>query len=161
MSIWVVNTSPLVFLGNLDRLELLRQEGREIFIPRAVAEEVAEKTDAAAQAVQMACATWLQIREVADRTAVHLVQAALHKREAEAIVLATELHAERLVIDDQDARRFATRCGLNIVGTLGILLAAKQRGSIASLRDEIDRLLALGFRVNPRLVAAVLQSAGE
>ena len=43
MSIWVVNTSPLVFLGNLGRLELLRHEGREVYIPRAVAEEIAEK----------------------------------------------------------------------------------------------------------------------
>jgi predicted nucleic acid-binding protein len=140
MSIWVVNTSPLVFLANLNRLELLRGEGREICIPRAVAEEVAEKPDAAAQAVQAACTTWLQIREVTDRTAAHLVQAALHTGEAEAIVLATELNAERLVIDDQDARRFATRCGLKIIGTVGILLAAKQRGAVASLRAEIDRL---------------------
>ena len=161
MSIWVVNTSPLVFLGNLDRLELLRQEGREICIPRAVVEEIAEKPDAAAQAVQGACTTWMQIRDVADRTAVNLVQATLHRGEAEAIVLAAELQAERLVIDDQDARRFADRSGLKTIGTLGILLAAKQRGAIPSLRDEIDRLLALGFRVNPRLVAAVLQSAGE
>jgi predicted nucleic acid-binding protein len=52
MSIWVVNTSPLVFLSNLGRLELLRHEGREVYIPRAVAEEIAEKPDAAAQAVQ-------------------------------------------------------------------------------------------------------------
>ena len=42
MSIWVVNTSPLVFLGNLGRLELLRHEGREVYIPRVVAEETAE-----------------------------------------------------------------------------------------------------------------------
>jgi uncharacterized protein len=161
MSVWVVNTSPLVFLGNLDRLGLLRQQRREVCIPRAVAEEVAEKPDVAAQAVQTACTTWLQVREVIDRTAVNLVKAALHKGEAEAIVLATELRAERLVIDDQDARRFADRCGLKTVGTLGILLAARRRGEIASLRQEIDRLLALGFRVNPRLVAAVLQTADE
>ena len=45
MSIWVVNTSPLVFLGNLGRLELLRHEGREVYIPRAVAEEIAERPD--------------------------------------------------------------------------------------------------------------------
>jgi len=161
MSIWVVNTSPLVFLGNLGRLELLRHEGREVYIPRAVAEEIAEKPDAAAQAVQAACATWMQVRNVTDQTAMTLVQAALHKGEAEAIVLATELHVERLVLDDQDARRFAARCGLKIIGTLGILLAAKQRGAIVSLREEIDALLALGFRVNPQLVTAVLQSAGE
>lgn len=156
-----MNTSPLVFLGSLGRLELLRHEGREVYIPRAVAEEIAEKPDAAAQVVQVACATWMQVRNVTDETAVTLVQAALHKGEAEAVVLATELHAERLVLDDQDARRFASRCGLKIIGTLGILLAAKQRGAIASLREEINALVALGFRVNPRLVTAVLQTAGE
>jgi uncharacterized protein len=159
MSVWVVNTSPLVFLGNLGRLELLRHTGREVCIPRAVAEEIAEKPDAAAQAVQDACAAWMQVRP--DHTAVTLVQAALHTGEAEAIVLATELHAERLVLDDQDARRFADRCGLKTIGTLGILLAAKQRGAIASLREEINALAALGFRANPQLVAAVLQRAGE
>jgi hypothetical protein len=42
MSIWVVNTSPFVLLGNLGRRELLRHEGREVYIPRAVAEETAE-----------------------------------------------------------------------------------------------------------------------
>src|SRR5215813_8341493 len=63
MSIWVVNTSPLVFLGNLGRLELLCYEGREVYISRAVAEEIAEKPDAAAQAVQAVCATsrWLAL----------------------------------------------------------------------------------------------------
>ena len=57
MSIWVVNTSPLVFLGNLGRLELLRYVGREVYIPQAVA----EKPDVATQATQAACATsrWL------------------------------------------------------------------------------------------------------
>jgi Domain of unknown function (DUF3368) len=66
-----------------------------------------------------------------------------------------------LVMDDQDARRFANRCGLTVIGTLGILLAAKQRGAIASLRAEINALSSLGFRAKPRLVTAVLQSAGE
>jgi predicted nucleic acid-binding protein len=73
MSLWVVNPSPLVFLGILSRLELLRHQGREVYIPRAVAEEVAEKPDAAAQAVQAACATWIQVRNVTDQTAVTLV----------------------------------------------------------------------------------------
>jgi predicted nucleic acid-binding protein len=161
MSVWVVNTSPLVFLGNLLRLELLRQEGREVCIPRAVAGEVAEKPDAATQAVQAASETWMRVRDVADRTAVNFVQAALHRGEAEAIVLATELQAAWLVMDDQEARRFADRCGLRTVGTQGILLAAKQSGKIPSLRFAIERLQAIGFRVNPRLLTAVLQRAGE
>jgi uncharacterized protein len=100
MSIWVVNTSPIVFLGNPGWLELLHHEGREVDIPRAVAEEIAEKPDAGAQAIQAACTTWMQVRIATDQTAMTLVQAALHKGEAEAIVLATELHAEKLVLDD-------------------------------------------------------------
>ena len=161
MSVWVVNTSPLIFLSHLGRLELLRRQERAICIPRAVAEEVAEKPDVAVQAVQDACAAWMQIREVVDRTAVNVTQATLHQGEADVIVLAIELQAEMLVMDDQDARRFATRCGLKTIGTLGILLAAKQRGDIPSLRQEIESLRTLGFRANPRLVAAALQRAGE
>ena len=61
MSIWLVKTSSLVFLDNLGRLELLRRVRWEVCIPRAVAEEIAEKLDAATQAAQAACATsrWL------------------------------------------------------------------------------------------------------
>ena len=61
MSIWIVNTSPLVFLGTLDRLELLRYAGREVCIPRAVAKEIAENSNVATQAAQAACVTsrWL------------------------------------------------------------------------------------------------------
>ena len=76
------------------------------------------------------------------------MQAALHKGEAEAIVLAAELHAERLVLDDQDARRFADRCGLKVIGTLGILLAAKQRGVITQISPEILRYLTLRNNYN-------------
>ena len=161
MSIWVVDTSPLVFLGHLGRLELLRCVDREVCIPQAVAAEIAAKSDAAARAVETACATWMQVRQVTDQTALTLVQAVLHTGEAEAIVLATELHAERLVLDDQDARRFAQRGGLKIIGTLGILLAAKQRGAITSLRQDLHTLAGLGLRAHPQLVAAVLQRAGE
>jgi hypothetical protein len=57
MSIWVVNTSSLVFMGNLGQLELLRHAGREVYISRAVAEEIAEKPNVAMQAAQAACAT--------------------------------------------------------------------------------------------------------
>ncbi len=45
MTIWVVNTSPLIFLSHLDRLNLLQSEGREVFIPRAVLDEVVTRED--------------------------------------------------------------------------------------------------------------------
>jgi predicted nucleic acid-binding protein len=81
--------------------------------------------------------------------------------EAEVIVLARELDADRVVLDDLDARRFARRVGLEIAGTVGLLLAARKRGELASLRAEIERLELLGFRISPVLAEAVLRAAGE
>jgi uncharacterized protein (DUF433 family) len=71
MSLCLANTSPLVFLCNLGRLELLRHN-REVCIPPTVAEEIAEKPDTATQAVQAACETWMQVRNVKDQTSVTL-----------------------------------------------------------------------------------------
>lgn len=77
------------------------------------------------------------------------------------IALALERGAARVVLDDLDARRLADRLGLKPVGTLGLLLAAKLRGEIPSLREEIGQLRLNGFRVAPLLVESVLRDAGE
>jgi predicted nucleic acid-binding protein len=77
------------------------------------------------------------------------------------IALAHESSAERIVMDDLDGRRFARRLGLEPVGTLGLLLAARLRGELGSLREEIERLEREGFRASPSLVAAVLLAVGE
>ena len=74
---------------------------------------------------------------------------------------AREIGADRVVMDDLDARRMARRLGLELIGTIGLLLSARLRGEVPSMRGEIDRLEALGFRIAPDLVAAVLQAAGE
>jgi len=161
VTVWVVNTSPLIFLSHLDRLDLLHAEGREVVIPRAVLDEVLARADCASTVVQQARKTWLKVKEVSDRIGLELIRADLHGGEAEAMMLAKELSAERLVIDDQDARRFADRAGIKTIGTLGLLLAAKRKGQVSSVRHEIEKLQSAGFRVNPRLVAAVLKEAGE
>lgn len=161
MTIWVVNTSPLIFLSHLGRLDILRSKGREVVIPRAVLSEVLAKGDHVSAAVQQASETWLKVKDVTDRIGLELIRADLHGGEAEAMMLAKELNAERLVIDDQDARRFADRAGIKTIGTLGLLLVAKRKGQISSVRPEVEKLQSAGFRVNPRLVTAILKEAGE
>ncbi len=161
MTIWVANTSPLVFLGHLGRLQLLRREARQVCLPLAVLAEIREKPDADCRAVEDACQAWLEVREVRDRSAVEIIEADLHLGEAEAIVLARELGAERLVMDDQDARRFALRRRIPVIGTVGILLAARLRSEVPSLREELRKLMDLGFRIEPKLVEAALKKAGE
>jgi predicted nucleic acid-binding protein len=158
---WVVDTSPLIFLAKLGRLDLLRESADLVTLPRAVLAEVHAKPDAATYVIDHACRTWLSVRDVTHRRTVELVQADLDLGEAEVIALAHELGADRVVLDDLDARRFARRVGLGLIGTLGLLLAARLRGTLPSLRAEMERLEALGFRVAPSVVEGLLLTAGE
>jgi len=148
-------------LAKLGRLELLQKSADTICAPQAVLDEVRVRPDAATRAVEKASRSWLSVREVNNRYAVEILLAGLDLGEAEVIALAKECRADRLVLDDLDARRFARRMGLDIVGTMGLLLAARLRGEIPSVKEEIQRLQALGFRVAPALVNAVLREAGE
>jgi predicted nucleic acid-binding protein len=81
--------------------------------------------------------------------------------EREAITLATRLSAERLVIDDLPGRRAATNLGLNIIGTLGLLVRARDRGVIEAVRPEMDAVIANGLYVSDVLYWQFLALAGE
>lgn len=161
MTVWVVDTSPLIFLAKLNRLDLLRKGADRILAPPAVLQEIHAHPDEVAAEIEEARTSWLQIQSVGDRGILEVLMADLDHGEAEAIVLAREVRAERIVMDDLDGRRFARRLGLAPVGTLGLLLAARLRGELPSLRQEIDRLEAAGFRVGEALRQAVLAEAGE
>ena len=161
MTTWVVDTSPLIFLAKLDRLDLLTMGADMVWVPRAVLDEVSVKPDEATQAIEQASQRWLSVRRVSNREAVEMLLANLDLGEAEVIVLAKEVEADKIVMDDLDARRYARRLGLDLIGTMGLLLAAHLRGEIPSMREEIERLQELGFRVAQPLVEAILREAGE
>jgi len=158
---WIVDTSPLIFLAKLGHLDLLRRSADAVCVPRAVLDEVHAKPDEATHAIEQAGRSWLAVRRVDNRDAVDILQAALDLGEAKVIVLARETHADKVVMDDLDARRFARRVGLDLIGTMGLLLAAHLRGEMSSVRKEIERLEALGFRAVPPLVEAILGEASE
>ena len=89
------------------------------------------------------------------------LQTNLDPGESEAIALALELNAERLIIDERRGRNEAIRAGLRGTGLLGILLAAKQQYFIPLVQPILDDLIAQGFWVREQLYAEVLQLAGE
>ncbi|MFZ5919219.1 MAG: DUF3368 domain-containing protein [Chloroflexota bacterium] len=161
MTIWVVDTSPLIFLSKLGYLDLLRKSADVVYVPRAVLDEIQIKPDDATQAIEEARRSWLSVQAVGNQSAVEILLADLDRGEAEAIVLAREIGADRLVMDDLDARRFARRVGLEVIGTMGLLLAARLRGEIRSVREEIEQLREYGFRVAPALVRVILEEARE
>jgi predicted nucleic acid-binding protein len=81
--------------------------------------------------------------------------------EWEAIALAVELGAAAILIDDRPARRVAEAAGLNVIGTLGLLLEAKQAGHIRTIRAELDKLLETSFFLSQQLYDRMLHIAGE
>jgi hypothetical protein len=156
---WVLDTSPLLFLAKIDRLQVLRAAADELLVSPAVWEEIQARDDDATELVRGAIDEgWLEL-SAPDRPTELVFQ--LGTGESEAIGLARERGADRVVMDDLRARRVARQVGLLPIGTLGILLAARLRGEIPSLRAEIQKLQTAGFRVSPALVEAVLRNAGE
>ena len=128
MKLWVSDTSPLLFLAKLNRLDLLRQAGVEITAPNAVFREIRQHPDAASRKLEEARQSWLKARAVTDTALVKVLLADLDEGEAEVIALAIELGADRVLLDDLDGRRLARRIGLIPVGTLGILLCGPAKG---------------------------------
>jgi predicted nucleic acid-binding protein len=161
MSRWVVDASPLIFLAKLDRLQLLARSAGEVLVPPAVLDEIGRYDDLAAAKIRESAASWLRTVAPEDLAALEVLEAEVGGGEAAAITLAREIRAERIVVDDLDARRHARRLGLRPVGTLGLLLAARLKGEIESVRTELERLRGHGFRASDKLVAAVLSAAGE
>jgi hypothetical protein len=91
-----------------------------------------------------------------------LVQSAsIGPGEREVISLGLELGAGLLILDEQPARRLAKSVGLRVIGTVGILLTAKERGHLSSIRPELDRLLAVNFFMDQDLYEKVIGQAGE
>ncbi|MEE8304664.1 MAG: DUF3368 domain-containing protein, partial [Candidatus Tectomicrobia bacterium] len=112
-------------------------------------------------AAEVERAAWLQQETVSNPSLV----AALHELglgEAEAIALAVDNVGSLLILDDHRGRLIASSLGVNIVGTLGVLLIAKRKGLIEAVTPEITTLQArVGFRIDAELRSKVLLEAGE
>jgi predicted nucleic acid-binding protein len=158
----VSNTSPLIGLASIRQFDLLRRMFQHIVIPQAVyRESVTEGHEMGGAKRAVMEAVWIETRTVTDRAAVTTLLERLDEGEAETIVLASEMHADWVVMDERKGRKIVTEWGLNKIGTLGILLKAKQLGLLSSIRPEIELLCQEGFTVSQDVVDAVLRHAGE
>ncbi len=81
--------------------------------------------------------------------------------EASAMALASEIHADLLIIDDAGGRRFAKKLELNITGTVGVILSAKLNGVIPSVKPYIIKIQQTNFRISDWLTLQILKDAGE
>src|SRR5437879_2077979 len=98
---------------------------------------------------------------VSDPTKLAALPGSLDAGEREVIALAEAAHADLVIMDEAAGRRELGQRGFAFVGTVGVLMLAKQRGLLSALRPELDRLRACGFHLSDRVYGSCLASVGE
>jgi predicted nucleic acid-binding protein len=154
------NTTPLIALLLLGRLDLLRDLYGKVIIPPTVRDEFLAGPPQIVRAEALRRSPWIQTVNLRVPQNVNFL-ADLDRGEAEAITLAQEQGADLVIIDEKMGRRYARRLGLTSTGTIGVLLRAKQQGLVQSLKPLIETLRAGGFYLADALVEEALRLAGE
>lgn len=157
----VTNAGPLIALAQIGHFSLLQLLYGQLHIPPAVRNEVVASGGGRPGAQEVDSATWIHIVNVRDITAVQLLKERLDAGESEAIVLAIELKADLLLMDEARGRRVAETRDLNKIGTVGTLVLAKKRGLVASVSPLLDALMASEFRMSKELYRTAQMLAGE
>lgn len=149
----VSNASPLIALTAIDRLDLLPALFGSVEIPPAVVAEIAPSVSVLRE--------WLHVQPLTLPQPALVENSGLGGGEREALSLGHELHAKRVILDDRPARRLALALGLPVVGTLGVLLAAKRLGLLERIQPSLDALRDRRFFMAQRLYEEVLLLARE
>lgn len=157
----VCDSTILIGLAQIRRLDLLRKVFSEISIPEEVFHEVVEKGGDKPGSQDIKNADWIEIIPVKDKTQVDLMMISLDKGEAEVLALAKELPADLIMIDEEKARKSAIIAGYNIMGLLGFFILAKNLGLVPRIRPLIEELTRKRFRISDRIVSEALIKAGE
>ncbi len=158
----VSDTSPILALAVVGRLNLLEDLYGTVIIPEAVFRELslAESEDPGVKAIRGS--PWIGVRTVEDKSLLEVLLGELDPGEAEAIALAKELGAELLLIDERRGRKVASRFGLKFTGVLGVLAEAKRRRLVPTVKPIIDELInQAGFWLGGEVYARFLREAGE
>jgi uncharacterized protein len=157
----VSDTSPLRALAHLNLLSLLPEFFGEVWIPPTVARELEHPRGAVAPLFPQRF-PWLRIEAPRDAAQVAELLKQLDRGEAEAIALARELKASGILVDESEARAVAKQMGFEAIGTLGLLIRAKQANRVILVRPLVDRLRKeTRFYVSDALYDEVVRLAGE
>ena len=152
----VADTSPLISLNAIGRLDLLKGLFGQIAIPSGVKKELE------AGERGFALQDWFKVLDVKDYDVIKILNMGIGLGESEAITLYFEEKYDLIILDDKGARKIAANLGMEVIGTIGILLEAKKKNLIKSLKQEIDKLeLKTDFRISKDIIERVLKIAGE
>ncbi|MEZ4827155.1 MAG: DUF3368 domain-containing protein [Bacteroidia bacterium] len=154
----VSDTSSISNLLQIGLLDILHTLYQEITITPAVQRELYKMPD---QELQIEQIDWIAVRAPQNQKMVLDLLKELDLGESESITLALEEPTQFLLIDEYKGRLIADSYGIKVVGVLGVLIQAKQKGILRSVKTHIEKLVEIGFRLDKKLIEKVLQSLGE
>ncbi len=151
----VSDTSPLNYLVLIGQINILPTLYGRVLIPTSVYEELgAPETPETVREWRANLPDWIVV--LSEQPALDIGSSHLHAGERDAISLALNIQADALIIDERRGREEAEKRGLKVIGTLGIIIAARERG-LLNLTETFDRLRQTTFHVSSKLLAAILQ----
>lgn len=150
----IINTSPLVALDHIGQLDLLPNLFGEIIRPQSVVDELEAGRHIYGGSDALFHAQWI---ETAEDPPEMVLRKELGAGETAVIALAVKTKADLVILDDLAARNVAAELGLNVTGTLGVLLAAHKKGYLSDLQGAVSALRTSGFRISDQMIAFILK----
>lgn len=155
----VCNTTPILTLLGIDVFDVLEKLYDKIIIPNAVFQEIEQGKHKIYKSLTQL--QWVEVKEVQDKSLVEELTKYLDAGEAEVIALGKELNADLVIIDEKKGRNFAQLNNLICVGSLGILLKAKENNFIPFLKPLLEEMQTNGIWISESLVKEILEKINE
>lgn len=157
----IINSTPLIALSNIRKLHLLKDIYGEVFIPRAVYNEISAKPESVCKKAVDDSLDFIHVQDIKNQMAKSMYKTQLHDGEVEVMILALETDADLVVIDDANAKKHAKYLELTVTGTLGILIRAKQEGYIKSLKPLLEEMVEKNIYLSKKIIDKCLEIAGD
>ena len=155
----ISNTTPILSLLKIGKLNLLEKLYGKIIVPVAVFNEI-EKGIHKPYYQDLKLIEWIEIQKIKNPDSKdYFID--LDEGEAEVLILSKEQNADLVIMDEIMGRRYAKQLGFNLTGTIGILLKAKEKGFIKSIKELLTGLKEKGTWLNPKLISKALKLADE
>lgn len=156
----VVNASPLILLGKIDGIHLLRSLCKDVLVPRTIIDEVQAGDAIEAALEEIENHDWITVLE--DGSIPESILAwDLGPGESQVLNHALKLGDAWAILDDRSARRCAEAHGIRYLGTLGIVLACKRQSVIPEVKPLLEKLRETGMYMTDDLFSQILAKAGE
>ena len=151
----ISDSTTLIILFDLDRMELLSNLFSQILIPEVVYKEISVKHD-------IVLSEFIEVVSVKENETLKLLKQLLDEGESEAIALALE-QKSKLIIDEKKGRKIALAQGLEIIGLLGIVYLNIKREFLSKKEAKIflDKALQHGYRINSKLISTMFVNIEE